>query len=285
MTNTALVTGAASGIGRCLATQLVEDGYTVLINDIRVSRLDEVSEELGTRAIPFTGDLAKLETIDALVDKAFDRMKTVDLVFANAGISAAAPLLQATPKQFELNFAVNTRAPWLLAQKFAKRWISRGLGGRICITASEHSLGFQHAGNGLYTGSKQAILGIADVMRHELPENISLSVLCPGLVATGIYDHSHIDGVDAPSEKSRAFMENVMKRGMSPAVVARKAIAGTLNGDFLIVTHAVAKEGAERRWQEIDQAFETQAPRDDTSDRYRVTSVIEAVKKAHKSGQ
>lgn len=281
----AVVTGAASGIGRAIATALIAEGWHVLLTDIHTERLQKTVADLGDNAIGLQGDIAAPDMAKTLADKAFSAFGAVDMVFANAGLGINAPLLDATPDQFDLTFGVNTKAAWLTVQAFARHWVENGLMGKICITGSEHSLGFQHAGNGLYTASKHAVLGLADVLRHELPERISVSVLCPGLVNTGIYDVSHIPGTHDLPPQSKAFGAAVMARGMDPAEVARRAIDGTRRGDFLIVTHDASHPPTVKRAQEVADAFATQAPKGSDAADYDVTSVMKSVRAAYRSGQ
>lgn len=281
----AVVTGAASGIGRAIATALIAEGWHVLLTDIHAQRLSDTVARLGERAIGLQGDIAAPEMAQKLADTAYKAFGEIDMVFANAGLGINAPLLEATPDQFDLTFGVNTKAAWLTVQAFAKHWVENGLSGQICITGSEHSLGFQHAGNGLYTASKHAVLGLADVLRHELPETITVSVLCPGLVNTGIYDVRHIPGAPDLPPQSKAFSAAVMARGMDAAEVAKRAIEGTRRGDFLIVTHAASQPPTVRRAQEVADAYAAQAPEGSDAADYDVTSVIKSVQDAYRSGQ
>ena len=285
MNKSAVVTGASSGIGLGLSQLLAEDGYRVLMMDIHADRLAEAAASVGAAAETFAGDIADPSVCTALADAAFDRFGTVDLVFANAGIGMTVPLIEATADQFDTVFNINTKGAWLSAQAFARRWIDTGASGRLCLTGSEHSIGFQHAGSGLYTASKHALLGLADVLRHELPESISVSVLCPGLAATNIYDARHVPGTALRSERAIEFSKAIMDRGMSPREVARHAIDYTLQGEFLIFTHAVSRPPADTRWQEIDRAFRLQAPPGPDDDKYDVNKVVADVRAAFKSRQ
>ncbi len=276
----AVITGAASGIGLALAKQLIDEGYKVLMSDIHKDRLEEEAAALGPNALTYAGDIAHPHEVANLAQKALLALDPIELVFANAGVGTGAPLVDATPDQFDLIFGVNVKGAWLTAQVFIKHWLETGQAGRVCITGSEHSLGFQHAGAGLYTGSKHAILGIADVLNRETPDEISISVLCPGLVATGIADQSHIDGVPKRQGAAAQFGDELMKRGMPPEEVAAKAISGPRAGEFMIVTHAVSRDGAAERWTTIDQAFSTQAPLTDEAEKYRISKVIDEVRAA-----
>lgn len=283
MTKTAVVTGAASGIGRSIAEGLARRNYRIVLSDVDRDGLQSLSDTLQTETSIFVADLASPHNVANLAQQALFRFETVDLVFANAGIGAPGGLTKASSDLFDAVFNINVKSQWLTAQVFARHWIDTEQAGRICFTASEHSLGFQHAGAGLYTASKHAILGLADVWRHELPDTISLSVLCPGMVKTGFFDQSQVDGAPKPKPEARAFSERVMAHGMSPDEVAEAAIERTLQGDFLIVTHRVAREAAVARWHDIDAAYENQVPNEDAAD-YRVSEIIAKVAKDIESG-
>ena len=285
MTKTAVVTGAASGIGRAIAEGLANRGYQLVICDVDRDGLTELEERLPTEVSTFVANLASPHSVANLAQQALFRFGGADLVFANAGIGAPAGLTKATPDLFDTVFNINVKSQWLTGQVFARHWIEAGESGQICLTASEPSLGFQHAGAGLYTASKHAILGLADVWRHELPDSISLSVLCPGIVKTGFFDQSQVDGAPKPRPEARAVAERVMAHGMSPYEVAEAAIEGTLRGDFLIVTHRVARAGALKRWQDIEAAYDAQVPAsEDDASAYRVSDIISKVTSELKSG-
>ena len=278
------MTGAASGIGKAIASALIADGYKVLLSDINEAKLKETVSALGPDASGYVGDVGDPHDIANLAQKALLSLDTIDLVFANAGTGIARSLLDATPEEFDRTFDINAKGAWLTAQAFAKHWLNEGQSGRMCITGSEHSLGFQHTGNGLYTGAKHAILGIADVLNRELPDSITVSVLCPGLVATSIYDHSHVPGVPT-SETGRAVGQAMMSQGISPEIVARHAIDRTLAGDFIITTQAVSREGAADRWQAVEAAFAQADLPEPDPEKYRVTDVLNAIRAAYKSRQ
>ena len=98
----AVVTGAASGIGRAIATALIAEGWHVLLTDIHTERLQKTVADLGDNAIGLQGDIAAPDMAKTLADKAFSAFGAVDMVFANAGLGINAPLLDATPDQFDL---------------------------------------------------------------------------------------------------------------------------------------------------------------------------------------
>ena len=273
----ALVTGGGSGIGRSLALELADRGCAVAIADLDVEAARRVAAEIGPRARAFACDVARHDEVEALaaaVEAAFGA--PVDLVFANAGVMLGRPVLKATVAEVDWVMGVNFRGSWSTLSVFARRMIASGTDGWLCLTASEHALGMQHAGAGLYTASKHALLGMADVLRAELPPAIGISVFCPGLVSTGLPLTQRLAPV--PSDPAREdFAKEVQSRGMDPREAASACLDGVGRGDFLIVTHAISARAAEARARDVAGAFAAQAPMDAEASRYDVNAVIAAV--------
>ena len=273
----AVVTGGASGIGRAIAEQLVARGCKVLIADIDGKRASDVAASLAHGAIGAHCDVAEHGSVQGLADLAVGSFGGIDLVFANAGVSVGGPLLDATPAELDWIFGINVRGVWNTTSVFGRIMRDNRTPGQICITASEHALGLQHTGIGLYTASKHAVLGLADVMRSELPANIGISVLCPGLVATELHLSKRHGPIAQDDDATLAFGQAIMDRGMAANEIARAALEGVQRGDFLIVTHPTALAAADRRHEEIAAAFAAQAPWSDEAARYEVNNVIAAV--------
>ena len=274
---TAVVTGGATGIGAALAQQLADRGCKVIIADYDIEGAEKTASGLGGGATAVKFDAADIGSVEAMAEKVWGETGGVDFVFANAGVSSGSPLLQATPEQFDWQFGVNARGVWATAKAFLNRMIEAGREGHLTITASEHSLGLQHLGNGIYTGTKHAVLGLAEVLRAETPETIGVSAFCPGLVATELHNAGRFGVVpDAPAEM-KAIGAAIMGKGMSAADVAKAAVDGTERGDFYIVTHPAAFAAAEKRYQEIKAAFEAQAPMTEEAKQYDVNTVVASV--------
>ena len=273
----AVVTGGGSGIGRAIVHELARRGCRVLVADIDDERASIVAAAAGAGAIAAHCDVADHEDVVRLADRADDVMGGVDIVFANAGVGVGGSLLDAQPEAIRWILDVNVTGAWNTASVFGKRLRDGGREGHLCLTGSEHSLGMQHAGMGLYTTTKMAVLGLADVLRAELPATIGISVLCPGLTDTDLHLSRRHGPLPQDPEPLLAFAGAVMSRGMAADYVGRAAVDGVERGDFLIVTHAASLPAAKRRYEEISAVFATQAPWSPEAERYEVNKVIAEV--------
>lgn len=267
-----VITGAASGIGKALAEKLHAAGARLVLTDIDLSRTEELAATLP-ESIAIRCDVSDHGSVEALAQAAKVQLGQIDLVFANAGTIINGPLVKSTPEEFDWLMGVNLRGAWSTLSVFARLLLEQDQGGRVCVTASEHSLGLQHTGAGIYTASKQAVLALAEVLRAELPSKVAISVFCPGLVSTSLADAVRPGFVRQPKPHQLEFSRAVQAQGMSAAEAAEAAIAGTVRGDFLIVTHPNSFAPAQRRFAEIETAFAAQAPVGPDADRYDVSRI------------
>lgn len=191
---------------------------------------------------------------------------------------ATTGLLDAQPVDLEWVLSVNVVGVWHGCSVFGQRLVARDKPGWIVNAASEHALGMQHTGQGFYTASKSAILGLSDVLRAELPAHGGLTVLCPGLVQSDLWSARHRpQALDQDALRLLPITRAVMERGMPAAQVAQAALDGVQRGDSLVVTHPSSRAAAERRCAQITAAFDTQAPFAEDGPDYDVNSVVQRV--------
>ena len=272
----AVVTGAASGIGRAIAQDLAARGAKVIACDVNAVGLAETLAQLNDGCSIQICDVSDHAQVEALAEHAAATLGGCDMVFANAGVIAPGRYTGMTVAEVNWILGVNIRGVWSTTAVFARMMEQQSEGGRICFTGSEHSLGFQHAGAAVYTASKHAVLGLAEVLRAETSDKLSVSVFCPGLVSTALGGGERPDGLPA-QQRNPDMSARIQARGMPAAEAARDAVEGTLRGDFYIVTHSHTLRAAEARLAEMQAAFAAQAPWDRNQDRYEVNSVIAAV--------
>jgi glucose 1-dehydrogenase len=191
----ALVTGAASGIGRATALRLARDARgagkpaKIAIVDVAgaKAKLDAVAEELrklDAEALAIHADMATTDQPGRAVAEAVARFGGLDALVSNAGINRPGPLRTYSVEDWDALFSVNTRATWLLA-KAAHDALS-GAKGAIVITASMSGSN-AHANLGAYAPSKAAVIMLMRVLAQEFGrDGIRVNSVSPGMVRTGM---------------------------------------------------------------------------------------------------
>jgi len=273
----AVVTGGASGIGRGIGLALAEKGTHVVVADIEKGRAEATAVEIAQQGVEALGvgcDVTKLASVEALADSAWAHFDRVDLLFNNAGVAGGTWLLDSTPHDLHWLFAVNVFGVWHGCSVFGRRFRDQATQAWICNTGSEHSIAMPHVQAGIYTATKHAVLGLSDVLRNELPEHVGVSILCPGVVKTDLWDA----GRNRPAEhggRSEApeGVRQIMERGLDALDIGRSAVAGVERGDFFILTHSHDRAYVEKRYAELLGAFDAQVPRTDGDERFDVTTI------------
>jgi meso-butanediol dehydrogenase/(S,S)-butanediol dehydrogenase/diacetyl reductase len=191
---TALVTGAARGIGRGIALRLASDGLDIAVADLPAMHDDAegVAEEVraaGRRATVIDVDVADAQQVDAMVATTVAELGRLDVMVANAGVAQVAPLLEVTPEQFDWLMSINLRGVFLCYTAAARQMIEQGDGGKIIGAASiaAHK-GFAMLGH--YSASKWAVRGLTQAAAQEwAPHGITVNAYCPGIVGTKMWDY------------------------------------------------------------------------------------------------
>jgi NAD(P)-dependent dehydrogenase (short-subunit alcohol dehydrogenase family) len=186
MPDTAVVTGAARGIGRAIATRLVREGWQVVLADLDATELAAVAAELGAVAVP--GDTSTDAGVRHLVDTAYAHLGHVDVFFANAGIGTLAGL-EASDADWARALDTNVLAHVRAARHLVPRWLDAG-GGRLVVTASAAGL-LTMLGDAPYSVSKHAAVAFAEWLsatyRHR---GIVVQAICPQGVQTRMLEES-----------------------------------------------------------------------------------------------
>ena len=260
----AIVTGGGSGIGRGIAIALADAGCSVAVADLRVEDATAVAKEIQERGGAACGiecDVTSETSVEAAAASAIDELGGLDIAVNNAGVIGGAGLLDSDARDFRWILEVNLVGAWHGCKVFGRHFRDQATPAWIVNTGSEHSLGFAHAGVGFYTASKHALLGLTDVLRDELPEHVGVSLLCPGVVQTDLWNAARNRPDAFGGEKDGDdFSRKLMGHGMGAEEVGQRVVAGIRDEEFLIVTHSHVRRYARERWQTIDAAFERQLP-------------------------
>lgn len=183
----AVITGGSSGIGLATAKRFVEEGAYVFITGRRQSELDAAIKEVGHNVTGVQGDVSKLADIDNLYAVVKKQKGKLDIVFANAGIGAFAPLEQITEEHFDKQFSVNVKGLLFTVQK-ALPLLREG--GSIVLNASIVSIKGNPAFS-VYSATKAAVRSFARTWAVDLKERkIRVNAISPGIVPTPGYNTS-----------------------------------------------------------------------------------------------
>ena len=188
----AVVTGAASGIGRSLARRFAAEGMSVVLADVERRALDQAANEIDAIApatvIPVVTDVSKAESVDALAERAFAEHGAVHVLCNNAGVFQGGLTWECTSADFEWTLGVNLWGIIHGAQSFVPRMLEQGDAAHIVNTVSMAGLATT-AYCAPYEVSKFAAAAATECLAHDLASQgapIKVSLLCPGSVDTGI---------------------------------------------------------------------------------------------------
>lgn len=240
---TALITGAASGIGRAAAQLFAGEGARIVAVDraAEVEATVDLVRGAGGQAEVIVGDVADPAVIDKAIAIALDRFGRLDVTFANAGISGGlVPLFELTPELWAEILRVNLIGVFTAVQSSAKVMIERATKGSIICTASVAGLR-SGAGGVPYSASKAGVISLVQTVANQLGgTGIRINAVCPGLTETGmtqpVFDMARARGTD-----HKLGQLNPLKRAAVPEEIARVALflasdeASYVNGQAIAI--------------------------------------------------
>jgi len=182
---TAIVTGAAGGIGSATVRRLHAEGANVVAVDIDQAGVDALAAELGDRVLAVQADVSDAAATDAFFAAAVDTFGSVDMFHANAGVeSKVTPVAQFDRADFDKVFAVNVLSAFLGSSAAVRQMATQPNAGKIVFTASIAGLK-SDAGVSVYNASKHAVIGLArSLMKETGALGIRVNVVAPGVVDT-----------------------------------------------------------------------------------------------------
>lgn len=218
---TVLVTGASRGIGLATARLFVEQGARVALVARNESLLTQVQASLGERAVVVVGDTSDPATCARIVAEATEKLGApVDILVSNAGVLRRDFVEDISVTDFEESYRTNVGGAVWLAQALIPGMRQRGYG-RIVLVSSE--LGLVGAPSyGSYCMSKFALVGLAEVLSHELAgSGVRASAVCPGNVRTDQLEEEYAWGLGAGAAPEKALAADAV------AATILEAAAGT----------------------------------------------------------
>jgi NAD(P)-dependent dehydrogenase (short-subunit alcohol dehydrogenase family) len=267
----AFITGGASGLGLAMSRSFAGAGMKVAIADIEDAALESASAEfadINAEVITMKVDVTDRESMSDARAQTLDAFGKVHVVCNNAGVALNGNIADMTYKDWDWVMKVDLDGVINGLVTFVNDIKSHGEGGHFVNTASIAGQ-YGMPGLGIYCAAKFAVVGMSETMRHDLAEdNIGVSVLCPGLVATGIgaSERNRPDeygGSTTPSMNSsiasgaqQAPPESPLADVMDPSTIGDMVLHSILNEQFYILSHKVFQAPLDKRAAEISASFD-----------------------------
>ena len=269
----AFITGGASGMGLAMARSFAAAGMKVAIADIEQDALDRVKAEFdasNAEVITLQVDVTDRAAMEAAADATEAAFDKVHVLVNNAGVAVGGSLDQMSYEDWDWVMGVNLDGVVNGLQAFVQRIKAHGEGGHVVNTASLAGH-FAIPGLGIYTATKYAVVGISETLRADLKQHdIGVSVLCPGVVNTNIFDSgrnrpSHLQGetdtanmvlsedVAGPEQEQR--LTEMMAKALDPAVVGDMVLHSIQEDEFYIFSHPELEPMVSGRAAEVTDAF------------------------------
>ena len=218
---TVLITGGSSGIGLATARLFHAEGARLVITGRDQSRLDAVQDELGSETLVLRSEAGDLSAIDAVMAQVKNQFGQIDILFVNAGVATACPIEHVSEAEFDRIMDVNFKGAFFTIQKALPLF---GSSGAIIVTTSITNR--KAAPNfSVYGASKAALRSLVQSLSVALiRRGVRINAICPGPIATPIYDHFGLP--DEVAQKTKREIENKspVQRFGTPEEVAKLAL-------------------------------------------------------------
>jgi NAD(P)-dependent dehydrogenase (short-subunit alcohol dehydrogenase family) len=263
---TAIVTGAASGIGLGIAKALAHAGANIVLADLRPGPLEAARQEIetiGVRAVGVTTDVSDSESVAAAGRVALEAFGALHIAVNNAGVAMhGSPIEKVTLEEWDWVIGVNVKGVINGIRTFVPMIRSHGQAGHVVNTGSVSSLFVREGRNqGAYAMTKYAVLALSEALEQELAgTGIGVSVLCPGGVATSIFDSAATRpdrfGGSYRRPEQEALKAASAAGALAPEVVGRRVLQAIRDDEFYVLTHTGERDIITGRLDRIKAAFD-----------------------------
>jgi NAD(P)-dependent dehydrogenase (short-subunit alcohol dehydrogenase family) len=257
----AVVTGAASGIGRALAERCAREGMRTVLADVEQEPLAQAAARLkaaGATVLAVRTDVSRAPEVEVLARTTLEAFGAVHLLCNNAGVAADAAVWETSLTEWEWVLGVNLWGVIHGVRAFVPHMLAQDTPCHVVNTASMAGL-IAGPGIGAYKVAKHGVVALSETLYHDLAERgaqVGVSVLCPGIVNTRILEsaRNRPAEVGAPPAGPRwDALRQLVPAGMPPAQVADAVFAAVREGRFYVLTHPEGKEAVRARLEDVLQ--------------------------------
>ena len=208
MSQVAIVTGGAGGIGAPLCRALSEDGYNVVVADFAVDAGRALAQELAgnsERASFFKIDVRDKKDAERLAAATLERYGRIDVLINGAGVISRMPVLEMPEEEWDRVLDINLKGTFLCSQAVARHMVERGSGRIVCVASGRGIAGQRRAAH--YAASKGAVIAFVKSFAEELaPHGIAINAIAPG-------------ATDTPMSRAGSTEEEWKKRAAVPPMM------------------------------------------------------------------
>ncbi len=261
----AVVTGAAQGIGLGIARALAGAGMNVAVADIQadaVERARREIERLGVRSLALSLDVSDAAAVERAAENVRQAFGKLHVLINNAGVAPPGrPISQFTLAEWDWVIGVNLKGVVHGLRSFLPLIRSHDEGGHVVNTASIGGLQVRPGrGSGAYSATKYAVVAISESLAQELDgSGIGVSVLCPAAVNTEIYASARHrperfgGSYESPADNP---VKDQLAAGWPPDAVGRRVLRAIRDGEFFIFTHEEPRAWIAQRHTRLMAAFD-----------------------------
>lgn len=245
----AIITGAASGIGKDIAQRFAQEGAKVAIADLNLAQAETVAKEIGSNAMAIAMNVADEEQVESGIAKVISTFGGVDVLVSNAGIQYISALEELPFAEWKKMLGIHLDGAFLTTRACLRHMYKSGKGGSIIYMGSVHSK-LASVLKAPYVTAKHGLLGLCKVVAKEgAKHNVRANVICPGFVRTPLVDKQIPEQAKNLGISEQEVIKNVMLKDtvdgefttlkdVSDAAVFFAAFpTNALTGQSLVVSH------------------------------------------------
>ncbi len=270
---TAFITGGASGLGLAMARSFTNAGMNVVVADVQDDALEAVANEFSesnASLITMKVDVTDRDAMEDAAERTLIEFGKVHVVCNNAGVAVSGNIADMSYQDWDWVTRVNLDGVVNGVVSFVNRIKAHGEGGHFVNTASTAGQ-FGMQGLSVYNATKFAVVGMSEAMRQDLaPDNIGISVLCPGFVATNVFtsERNRPDALGGPNTagfgeglasatpEQQQQLQQMLASMLDPAVIGDMVLHAVQNDVFYILSHADFREQLTARGDELASSFD-----------------------------